>query len=90
MKKSTFFTIVGVGIILIGAGAYVYIKRNTSEAFAKEIIKKGNTSAGVQKLVDGFTKGFLKAWAKASRNFDSYFMVDGKKYNTKGGSASTT
>ena len=88
MKKSTFFTIVGVGVALLGAGAYVYYKRNTKEAYAKEIISKGNTSGNVQAVVNGFDKAFLKAWAKASRKFDSFFMVDGKKYNTKGGSAS--
>ena len=87
MKKSRFFTIVGIGVVLLTAGAYVYHIRNTKAYHAKVIISKGNTNGTIQSLVDGFDKEFLKEWAKASRKYDSYFTVNGKKYNTKGGSA---
>jgi hypothetical protein len=90
MKKPTFLTGVGVGLAIIGVGAYIYFKRNTKKAFAKVIILKGNTTGGIQTLINVFDKDFLKEWARASRNNNNKFVVNGKTYNTKGGRASTT
>jgi hypothetical protein len=69
-------------VVFAGVGFYVYT--NTKRYYANVIVNKGKYGSGVDALMT-FDKDFLKVWSKASKKNEPTFTLNGKIFNTQGG-----
>lgn len=76
-----------IAVLVVGTiGYFTYMKAyGNKHKFAKAIIKAGNFSDMAS--LHTFGEGYLKEWAKASKNGLPTFSYQGKTYNSKGGKA---
>lgn len=77
-----------IGVVVVGALVYgVYMLTYGKKHHYATIILKFGKSQGTMAQLHTFDVDFLKAWAKASKNNLPTFSLNGKTYNTQGGTA---
>lgn len=73
--------------ISLGLGYFVYLKQFPPKRNQIHYLMKGNFSEGTIAQLMSFDNAFIKAWFLAAKDAKNTFTVDGKTYNTKGGTA---
>lgn len=77
-----------ISVVIVGALVYgVYMLTYGKKHHYATIILKFGKSTGTMAQLHTFDEKFLKSWAKASMRNEPTFTLDGKVYNTQGGSA---
>lgn len=72
-------------VLALGVGAYIYFSRSTYQ-MAQWLVENNFTSGSTLQLM-AFGSDYINAWYDAAKADQTTFALDGKSYNTMGGTA---